>query len=635
MFKKFWPICLGVVLMVSFASAKENFTLNAKAGKFTIDPSTLAVLLVPNDERAAIRLTQAVLPFDDVKDLKTDNKKAEWYYPHLKMKVNVVVDDQGLKFSFKTNKEQAFRWPIAGLTAQSQALILPDGEGLCIPSRDSFWRKMFKKYPDLSLIMPFWAVEYPDNNYVSYIWDEHDVDTKVRVGEKQAQLYLVNEHRFLKRSHFSTYTLLIHLTGDTPISPALDYRNLLINENRFASLKQKILENANVNKLLGAFHISVWGDGKHIAMLDELDRLGIKHALINYHANSVQDSVTIEKEYVHKAESMDYLIGPHGDFDHANNPKTTDSIAYLWPHRLWPEACIRNPNGSRLRGFENQGCYLSSEALRLRESKEKNIANHVDRMLSNRDNAFFLDYDAAYPLYDDYSTAHPMTRAQDLNNRLDRMRFISRAKIVLGSETGLSWSNTAMAYNNGAFLAFSEAFWSVLRDKKQFGVWQPDDAPTVLFQAYHATDEFIRASYNPRYRLPLYEAVFHDSVVTTDRWELNELKIPAIRKTKALLQNLYNVPPIWVLDQKTLQKNKKYFVDYYHFFSPLHRMAGIEALIMFAWLTEDHLVQQTQFGNRLILTANFSDRAYENIGPHCIQAEWKEDSSTSLFCPKK
>lgn len=635
MLNKFWPIFLALLLIPSLVSAKEKITLKTKTGEFTIDPATLSISVAPTDDLAAISLTQEGHPFDEVKDLKVSNKAVQWFYPHLKMQVKVVADEQGLNFSFKTNKEQVFQWPIAGLTPQAKALVLPDGEGLYIPNRDSFWRKEFKKYPSLSLSIPFWAIEYPDEIYVSYIWGDHDVDTDAQVREKQAQLYLVNEHHFLKRSGFSEYKLLIHFTGDTPISPALDYRNLLINENKFSSLKQKILENANVNKLLGAFHIWVWGDGKSLAMLDELEQLGVKHALINYDASSLQNSANIEKDYIYKAENMGYLIGPYDSFDNAQNPKTSDSITSTWPNRLWPEACIRNLNGLFLTGFANRGCYLSSEALRLRESKEKNIANQVEKILNKGDNTLFLDCDAAYPLYDDYSKYHPMTREQDLNNRLERMRYISSSKkIVLGSETGLAWSSSVIAYNNGAFLVFSEAFWPVLRDKKHFGVWWPDYAPKVLFQAYNVPVEFIRASYNPRYRLPLYEAVFHDSVITTDRWELNELKIPAIRKTKALLQNLYNVPPIWVLDQKTLQKNKKYFVDYYNFFSPLHQMAGIEALTAFDWLTDDHLVQQTQFGNRLILTVNFSDKPHEDIGPHCIQAEWKEDGSQSLFCPK-
>ncbi|WP_342220297.1 glycoside hydrolase [Rickettsiella endosymbiont of Miltochrista miniata] len=636
MFKKFWPVFLGLLLTTSLVFAKENFTLKARTGEFTIDPATLAISVAPSDDAAAISLTQASLAFDEVKDLKIDNKTAQWTYPHLKMQVKVVVDEQGLKFSFKTNKEQTFQWPLAGLTPQAKALVLPDGEGLYIPNHDTFWRKEFNKYPNLSLSIPFWAIEYSDENYVSYIWNDHDVDTDAQVREKQTQLYVMNEHHFLKRSHFPEYTLLVHLTGDTPISPALDYRNLLINENKFVSLKQKILENANVNKLLGAFHIWVYGDGRNLAMLDELNRLGIKHAWIGYgYGTSFSEEDNVNQDYVRTAESRGYLVAPYDSFANAQNPKTSDSITSIWTNHLWPEACIRNADGAILLGFHKRGCYLSSEALRLREPKEKNIANQLNAVMFKGDNSLFLDCDASGPPSDDYSKQHPMTREQDLNNLLKRMRYISSTKkIVLGSETGLSWANPTIAYNNGAFLVFPEAFWPSLKNKKQFGGWWPDEAPKVLFKPYNAPDEFIRSSYNPRYRLPLYEAVFHDSVITTDRWELNELKIPAIRKTKALLQNLYNVPPIWVLDQKTLQKNKKYFVDYYNFFSPLHQMTGIEPLTTFDWLTDDRLVQQTQFGNRLILTANFSDKYYEDIGPHCIQAEWKEDGSKSLFCPK-
>lgn len=635
MFKKFWFFFLGLLLTSGLVSAKESFTLKAKTGEFTIDPSTLAISFAPSEDLASVSLTQKNTSYDEIKDLQVNNKTAQWIYPHLKMQVKVTTDEQGLKFSFQTNKEQTFQWPISGLTPQAKALIIPDGEGLYIPNHDIFWRKEFTKYPNLSLSVPFWAIEYSDENYMSYIWSDQDVDTHAKVLEKQGQLYVANEHHFLKRSGFPEYSLLVHLTGDSVISPAIDYRNLLINDNKFVSLKQKILQNANVNKLLGAFHIWVWGDGKSLAMLDELEKLNIKHALINYDATPIENGVNIEKDYIYKAENMGYLIGPYDSFDNAQNPKTSDSLTSAWPNHLWPEACIRNVNGSLLTGFANRGCYLSSEALRLRESKEKNIANQIERLLIKGDNTLFLDCDAAYPLYDDYSKHHPMTREQDLNNRLVRMRFIgSTQKVVLGSETGISWASSTIAYNNGAFLAFPDAFWPALQDKKHFGIWWPDAAPKVLFQAYNASDEFIHASYDPRYRLPLYEAIFHDSVISTDRWELNELKIPQIRKTKALIQNLYNVPPIWVLDLKTLQKNKKYFVDYYNFFSPLHQMAGVEALTAFEWLTDDHLVQLTQFGNRLILTANFSNRPYEKIGPHCIQAKWKEDDSTSLFCPK-
>lgn len=614
--------------------AKEPVELQTDVGKFRIEPATLAVAILPNDESTEINLTQGNYRFDEVKRLAVSGKVAQWFYPHLKMLVKVIADDHGVKFLFKTNKKQDFQWPIAGLTKQAKALIIPDGEGLYIASHSLFWRKAFKQYGyNLSLSMPFWAIEYPDDYYVNYIWADQDPYTDAMVQEKNQQLYLTNTHHFSLRSHFPLYTVLIHLAGDSPISPAIDYRNLLIEENKFVSLKQKILENANVNKLLGAFHIWVYGDGKQVTMLDKLDQLGIKHAWLGYDDSGKR---VVDKNYVRTAENMGYLIGPYDSFDNAQDPKTADSITSVWPNHLFPAGCIRKTDGSIMTGFANRGCYLSSEALRLRESKENNIANHLNAMLSKSDNSLFLDCDAANPLFEDHSKTHPMLQEQDLKNRLERMRYISSAKkIVLGSETGLAWSVGVIAYNNGAFLAFPNAFWPSLRDKKQFGGWWPEDKPKVFFKPYHAPDEFIQASYDPRYRLPLYEAAFHDSVISTDRWELNELKIPALKSSKALLQNLYNIPPIWVLDQASLENNKEYFSDYYDFFSPLHQLAGIEPLTQFAWLSDDHLVQQTEFGNRLILTANFSNKSYEGIKAHCIQAEWKEDSSKTLFCPLK
>ena len=203
MFKKFYPIFLGLLLTAGLVSAKESFTLKTKTGEFSINPANLAISVAPSDDSAAINLTQEGTWFDEVKDLKVNNKTAQWFYPHLKMQVKVIVDDQGLKFSFNTNKEQTFQWPVAGLTPEAKALVLPDGEGLCIPNHDAFWHKEFNKYPNLSLSIPFWAIEYADENFVNYIWGDHDVDTDAKVREKSTELYLVNEHHFLKRITFS------------------------------------------------------------------------------------------------------------------------------------------------------------------------------------------------------------------------------------------------------------------------------------------------------------------------------------------------------------------------------------------------------------------------------------------------
>lgn len=635
MLKKLSTFVFFSLFIIPFSFATELLQLEGKAGQFLINPSTLAVSVIPENSSEKIVITQGNALFGETTDLQYNSENAQWYYPRLKILVKVDVDTQGLRFLFKSTEEQNFQWPTEGLTQQATALIIPDGEGLYVPNRDPFWLKEFKKYPSLSLSIPFWAIQHAKHT-ISTIMNEHDTDTDTQVKQTQGQLYLSNTHRFLKRDHFPPYEILLHVTGSSPIDPALDYRHQLIEKNKFVSLNQKILENANVNKLLGAFHVWVWGDGKSVEMLDEFDALGIKHLWIGYDATPIPNGINVDKTYVRTAENLGYLVAPYDSFDNAQNPTFSDSITSNWPNHFWPNACIHSPNGTILRGFGNRGCYLSAEALRLREEKEKNIAHHIDVMIAKGDNSLFLDCDAANPLYEDYSKQHPMTRLQDLEDRLERMRYISSTKkLVLGSETGLSWANPVIAYNNGAFLTFPEAFWPCLKNKKQFGTWWPNEAPTIFFKSYNASPEFIQASYDPRYRLPLYEAVFHDSVISTDRWELNELKITNLIQTKSLLQNLYNIPPIWVLDQKTLKEHKNYFTAYYQFFSPLHHMAGLEPLTRFTWLTKNHLIQQTQFGNRLILTANFSKREYEGIPAACIQAQWQEDASKNLFCPNK
>jgi len=216
------------------------------------------------------------------------------------------------------------------------------------------------------------------------------------------------------------------------------------------------------------------------------------------------------------------------------------------------------------------------------------------------------------------------------------MRYISRGrKLVLGSEGGVGWSAPVIAFAHGMESVSNHLLWAHMKDKKNYGGWWPTERPAIFFKPLAVSPEFKTARYDPVYRLPLYQAVFHGAVITTDRWDVPLMKIPALVETRMLLELLYNVPSMWSLDRRELRKDANELSRLYRFFSPIHRQFGRENLSDFAWLTADRKVQRTWFGNDLELTANFSDSVYQSVPPLCIEARWLKESRKEMLCAKR
>ena len=143
--------------------------------------------------------------------------------------------------------------------------------------------------------------------------------------------------------------------------------------------------------------------------------------------------------------------------------------------------------------------------------------------------------------------------------------------------------------------------------------------------------------YDPRFRLPLYEIVFHDSVVTTHHWQNASFKFKNMIDTIALTELLYMVPPMYHLNLDVLAQHQNAIRKHYLFFSPLHRKTGFIRMNDFTWLSPDRLLQRTAFDNRLEMIANFSNQArpYQGytIPARSILALWNDTDKFSLYTP--
>jgi len=127
--------------------------------------------------------------------------------------------------------------------------------------------------------------------------------------------------------------------------------------------------------------------------------------------------------------------------------------------------------------------------------------------------------------------------------------------------------------------------------------------------------------FDPRYRLPLYQAVFHDAIVSSHHWNYDNLKFSDVQTTRSLLSQLYNTAPMFHLSRATLTARLPAIKRADAAFRPLHQALWDKALTDFRWLDRDGWVQQTTFSDGSTLTANFSAQPFAGVAAHSLRAK--------------
>lgn len=545
-----------------------------------INPHTLEI---KGGENSAALLTLSDTPvgLGKIENISFKENEMDWYYPEHDLKMKAFIKNNRLVLRFETSTEQKLIFPRTGQHEKSEALIYPNGEGLFVPQNDSFWEKQLvgtTLSTQDALSMPFWG-HYSHLNTVTYILHD-DLNSELQFLKGKI-LYAQLEHQFRKTGeHIPPFEISIVLGEKSAIQPALEYKKYLKEKGSLKNLNEKAIENPEVKKLYGALHIYLWGTGRSLEALDSFQKLELKNLWLGYDQDRRSSKYLVTPEIIQKGVKLGYLIGPYDSFHTMHNPKSADGINNIFDN-LYPAACIQDKNGKANIGFGGKGCHVSSEAFVLQQPKNKTIYERVDTFVKTGINSYFLDCDATGELFDDYSSMHPMTKEKDRTNRLERMAHIALdKKMVLGSETAVSWAVPSIAFAHGNFSVHNTIHWPFTK-LKEYGVWWPQERPSFFFKKVDAPTDYITSKYDPRYRLPLFQTVFHESIITTDRWEISHLKIANAVKVRELLELFYGVPSIWSLDLEEIEKHGFHLKKLYQFFSPLHKAIATEELKSF------------------------------------------------------
>ncbi|KPK39964.1 MAG: hypothetical protein AMJ65_10995 [Phycisphaerae bacterium SG8_4] len=113
-----------------------------------------------------------------------------------------------------------------------------------------------------------------------------------------------------------------------------------------------------------------------------------------------------------------------------------------------------------------------------------------------------------------------------------------------------------------------------------------------------------------KYRLPLWELVYHDCVVAQWYWGDYNNKLPAIWDKRDLFNILYGTSPMFMFNRQVWSQNKDRFARSYKKICPVARAVGYSEMTDHRFLTSDRDVQQTTFANGVTVTVNFGEKTY-------------------------
>jgi hypothetical protein len=603
------------------ASAAPPVTLQDGPWKVTLDPSTLATSASRHDGRH-VTLSRAAITAGEPAGLRVSAASAQWRLA--KLDIGASLSAEGFRITFHNAEPGFVTWPVLGEEPGLEACVLPRGEGLYVPVRETRWRNFLLDQSPIDtmehLSMPVWGLRYPGLT-VAYIM-ENPFDNQLVWVQHGSELWSNLTHRFERNQPGAQHSMLVRFGGDSPVETALLFRQWFSTHYRFTSYQEKIRALPDAEKLLGAAHLYLWGlnsaAGGPVTLIRRLHSAGFDRLWLGADAAEV-DYLRAHPEPVKLAREYGYLFAPYDSYHSIHSPSEKDTWGTAqFDQSLYDSGGIVNEDGSKSRGFKGKGLHLSSLAAK------PYVARRVDGILQDAPfNSWFVDCDATGELFDNYSSDFPQTKQQDMMARLERLSWIrDRKQMVVGSEEGAWYAAPAIHFAHGMMTPLFGWKDPVLRDAKSkyfLGRYYPPDAPAVFFRTVELPQKYLALYFDPRYRLPLFQVAFHDAVITTNHWSQPSRKFANAIVTRELLELLYGVPPLYHLNPAQFDSIVPAIKTHYAFFSPLHREIGGLPMTSFEWMTPDRQLQRAVFGGRMEVIANFGDSAAQS-GPDRIPA---------------
>ncbi|MGM0219917.1 glycoside hydrolase [Enterococcus sp. AZ126] len=360
--------------------------------------------------------------------------------------------------------------------------------------------------------------------------------------------------------------------------------------------------------------IEQWGQATSSDVFKDMKASGIDNAWIGLPnwANGLMNPAMVKT-----AVDEGYLIGPYDSYQSIQENASIDWNTASFPNKnLYEEATVSKKNGEKVAGFLGKGRKLNPTLI------FPDVKERFNGIVQNKIpfNSWFLDTDAAGEIYNDYTPDHLTTQSEDVAGRLKRIDYFNQNGLVVGSEGGNDFASKDMVFAHG--IETPVIMWSDpdMRENKESDYYVGSYAaldggiPTKYKKVVPIKEEYKAIYTDPVYSLPLYKLVYNRSVITSHQWEWDSYKIKDQVGERRIKEYLYNTPPMMHIDKSAWDEHKQDISDNAQIWSPFQKTALKHEMTDFKILTENRLVQKTEFGDTLSVIANFSDTDYDAEG---------------------
>jgi len=590
-------------------------SLDRRSGAFSVLDKQAGVRWVPFTSQAAVGATDVAL-MGVQRGVSYAREFGMGKGRKLKVRVQITVPDKRRDVCVAITADNdaevgGLAWPPALVPekGESSMALAPYGNGLLLPLRRDrlprMWWRSDMPFFGITNVEAGWGYdcifETPDDARMAVRPVSEDKDAKVAVG--------VAWMPSMRKWGYTRKLLYRFCPTGGYVALAKAYRAHAKDAGLLVTLREKMKRRPAVAKLAGA--PDVWG-AKGLAFCQEAKAAGIDRMIVNG-SFGVEDTEAIKKlGYLVSCYDNyeDMMAGKPGRYGDCTIPDDAPLMANGKRMLGWP-VHVKDPKTGKTKLDPKTGKPILKEQFHKRCSAlDLAVARRwipPDQAKHPRD-ARFLDVTTATGLRECFDPKHRCTRSIDREHRQKLAAYVSEELgLVCGGEHGKWWGVPFYDYWEGMQ---SAGFYSWPAGHVGMDIPQKREDIGANYLAY---------GIGHVHRIPLWELVFGDCVVSTWYWGDSTGHLysadPDISRRKDLFNMLYaTVPLYWVSRPFSFRWDKPELrarlLDSYRVTCKLHEQTSFDELLTHEWLTPDRSVQKTTFSSGTLVVVNFGAKPY-------------------------